>query len=84
MKTVSKIIETIEFGKCRQDITITFKYDSESVEDIVIQHDNYENGKHIVTHIATGLYTDAMQQAMIESAILDDVVEELEDKIFRH
>mgnify|MGYP000846074064 FL=1 len=71
MKSISKIIHEIEFGKSRQDIVINFKYDDEGVYDLLIQQDNFDNGKHIVTRVVTDLYTKDMQQAMIDSIDLD-------------
>lgn len=71
MKSISKTIDSIEFGKSRQDIVINFKYDDEGVYDLLIQQDNFDNGKHIVTRVVTDLYTKEMQQAMIDSIDLD-------------
>jgi len=71
MKSISKTIDSIEFGKSRQDIVINFKYDDEGVYDLLIQQDNFDNSKHIVTRVVTDLYTKEMQQSMIDSIDLD-------------
>ncbi len=73
MKTAYKIIDTIEFGKCKQEIEVTFQYDKESIENIEVFTHNYDDGKHIVTRKVTTFYTPAMVDAMAQSVDIEQL-----------
>lgn len=74
MKTANQIIEVIEFGKCKQEIEISFEYDKESTDNVSVWQHNYDNGKHIISRRVTDLYTPAMLQEMIDSVDVEQLV----------
>jgi len=81
MKPFNKTIHSIEFSKSRIDIVISFQYDSEEIDNLTIQHDHWDNGKHIKTTIATDLYTSEMQQSMIDSLdLVGERITEIESR----
>jgi hypothetical protein len=81
MKTVNQIIDTIEFGKCKQEIEISFQYDNESTDNVVVWQHNYDDGKHIISRKVTELYTLAMLDAMVESVDIEQLrIDEMASK----
>ena len=71
MKSISKIIHEIEFGAYRQELEISFDYDSESTENVKLALHTYKNGKYIESQDVTKTYSFDMLTAMIDSIDLD-------------
>lgn len=67
MKSITKIVHEIEFGNYRQEWELSFNYDDETVENVKVVANNYENGKFVFSNDIKSVLPNSFIDAMIDS-----------------
>lgn len=67
MKSITKIVHEIEFGNYRQEWELSFDYDYETVENVKLVANNYENGKFLFSNDMKSVLPNSFIDAMIAS-----------------
>lgn len=74
MKSLKKIVHIVEFGNYKQEWELSFDYDNESIENVNIISNNYEDGKFISWFNIKPVLPKRLIDAMIAS--IDILAEE--------
>ena len=64
MKSLKKIVHIVEFGNYKQEWELSFDYDNESIDNVQVVSNNYEDGKFIswfnIEPVLSKQFIDAM------------------------
>ncbi len=74
MKSLKKIVHIVEFGNYKQEWELSFDYDNESIDNVQVVSNNYEDGKFILCNNIEMVLSKQFIDAMIAS--IDILAEE--------